>query len=218
MTISILKSTLLGAALAVASAASVQAATVIDFDGVSSGSTANSAAPAGFGFAEAEYVTATDEFGDEIPGSEHWQAVAGASDVLVNNPIGFGFPAAPSAPNALDAVSAPVLLQVSGGIDLGGFSLTATTFDGATFGGAPSASILFLDAAGLALGQLDSQNIPGFFPSLGSPINGVSSILLPSGAFYDNIHVAAVPLPAAVWLFGGALAGLLGFRRRSNSN
>lgn len=39
----------------------------------------------------------------------------------------------------------------------------------------------------------------------------------PSGVFYDNINVAAVPVPAAVWLFGSGL-GLLGwFRRRQLS-
>ena len=38
-----------------------------------------------------------------------------------------------------------------------------------------------------------------------------------SGVFYDNINVAAVPVPAAVWLFGSGL-GLLGwFRRRQLS-
>ena len=34
-----------------------------------------------------------------------------------------------------------------------------------------------------------------------------------SGVFYDNINVAAVPVPAAVWLFGSGL-GLLGWMRR----
>lgn len=38
----------------------------------------------------------------------------------------------------------------------------------------------------------------------------------PSGVFYDNINVsaAAVPVPAAVWLFGSGLLGLIGVARR----
>ncbi len=40
----------------------------------------------------------------------------------------------------------------------------------------------------------------------------------PSGVFYDNINVnngtAAVPVPAAAWLFGSALAGLMAARRK----
>jgi hypothetical protein len=36
-----------------------------------------------------------------------------------------------------------------------------------------------------------------------------------TGVYYDNISFAAVPVPAAVWLFGGALAVLGGVRRRA---
>jgi hypothetical protein len=35
-----------------------------------------------------------------------------------------------------------------------------------------------------------------------------------SGVFYDNIHFAPVPVPAAVWLFGSGLIGLIGFARK----
>jgi hypothetical protein len=36
-----------------------------------------------------------------------------------------------------------------------------------------------------------------------------------TGVYYDNISFSVVPVPAAVWLFGGALAVLGGVRRRS---
>jgi hypothetical protein len=40
---------------------------------------------------------------------------------------------------------------------------------------------------------------------------------LSAGGFYfDNVVVNAVPIPAAVWLFGSALAGLGWIRRKSN--
>jgi hypothetical protein len=39
---------------------------------------------------------------------------------------------------------------------------------------------------------------------------------VPSGNFYDNVSLApsAVPVPAAVWLFGSGLLGLVGVARR----
>jgi hypothetical protein len=42
----------------------------------------------------------------------------------------------------------------------------------------------------------------------------------PSGGYYDNLSLtgtSAVPVPAAVWLFGSGLLGLVGVARRSNS-
>ena len=42
----------------------------------------------------------------------------------------------------------------------------------------------------------------------------------PSGVFYDNLNfaeVSAVPVPAAVWLFGSGLLGLVGVARRKKS-
>ena len=35
-----------------------------------------------------------------------------------------------------------------------------------------------------------------------------------TGVFYDNLNFAAVPVPAAVWLFGSGLLGLVGVARR----
>jgi hypothetical protein len=37
------------------------------------------------------------------------------------------------------------------------------------------------------------------------------------GAILDNINVSAVPLPAAVWLFGSGLMGFLALRRKAKS-
>ena len=45
----------------------------------------------------------------------------------------------------------------------------------------------------------------------------VSTNNLPSGVFYDNLvfaEVSQVPVPAAVWLFGSGLIGLVGVARR----
>ncbi len=37
------------------------------------------------------------------------------------------------------------------------------------------------------------------------------------GALLDNVKVTATPIPAAIWLFGSALAGLVGVSRRKAS-
>ncbi len=50
----------------------------------------------------------------------------------------------------------------------------------------------------------------------GTGIAGVSRMeitLMGSGGI-DNINVSAVPVPAAIWLFGSAIAGFIGFGRR----
>ena len=42
----------------------------------------------------------------------------------------------------------------------------------------------------------------------------------PSSVFYDNLsfaEVSAIPVPAAVWLFGSGLLGLVGVARRRKS-
>jgi hypothetical protein len=38
-----------------------------------------------------------------------------------------------------------------------------------------------------------------------------------SGVFYDNLNVSTIPVPAAVWLFGSGLLGLVGVARRRKS-
>ena len=35
--------------------------------------------------------------------------------------------------------------------------------------------------------------------------------------WFDNVSVSAVPVPAAVWLFGSGLIGLAGFARRKKA-
>lgn len=45
--------------------------------------------------------------------------------------------------------------------------------------------------------------------------NNTATDYSPSGVFYDNLEFApAVPVPAAVWLFGSGLLGLVGVARR----
>lgn len=48
-----------------------------------------------------------------------------------------------------------------------------------------------------------------------STVTGTGSTpFTPSGVFYDNIDMTVIPVPAAVWLFGSGLLGLVGVARR----
>ncbi len=99
----------------------------------------------------------------------------------------------------------------------------AFSFFGADF--SPSVSAGYMDAgiAGqLVGGGLVAGNIgPGWVNLEWVDFYvGADLFMDPSGAFaadlgmsIDNINATAVPLPAAVWLFGPALAGLAGVGR-----
>ncbi len=77
--------------------------------------------------------------------------------------------------------------------------------------GTPGLSVEFYDAVDTLLSRTPiDQTQPGFTFVTGA-IDNVSKIVLPAGAFYDNI--TAVPEPGtAAWLLG--LGGLLLGRRR----
>ena len=191
------------------------AAYTLNFDGVASGSAANTDAVAlanGISFDFAQLLPDKDAFGDTIPNSDKWQIDPDAPPVLATNPLGRQYGAAPSGVNALEGVDQPVLMHFASPIDLGTF---AVTLDNSTFGNPPPSDILFLDANKTVIGTLStSQPVPGFVGAISAPIFGVKEIVLASGAFYDNITVAPVPVPAAVWLFGSAVGGVLGLRRQ----
>ena len=66
-----------------------------------------------------------------------------------------------------------------------------------------------------SLELLITQEMVGDTLSFG--FGAVSTNYTPSGVFYDNLEfdqVSAVPVPAAVWLFGSGLLGLVGVARR----
>ena len=97
-------------------------------------------------------------------------------------------------------------------MDIGSFSFTLPN---STYGNTSPTDILFLDASGNTLYDLvySQYNNPLAIVSLLTPVLGVKDIVLASGTFYDDINVAAVPVPGAVWLFGSALMGFMGFLR-----
>ena len=152
-----------------------------------------------------------DGFGSDIPGTDRWRPDVTAPPVTVDDPTLFGS-STTSSPNALNAKFQPVLLSFALSLSSLQFSLR---LDGDTYGD-PSADILFLDANGATLQSLPvDQTQPGALLSL-TGLSGVTGILLPGGAFYDNLSLDAVP-EAGTWaaiVTASALTGWQSWRRR----
>jgi len=98
------------------------------------------------------------------------------------------------------------------------FDMTSIDLGSNYFGATVSGTLEGFDADGgsivsqsfSSLVQLTTLSLVGFI--------GLDSLVISGGAFsFDNINVAvsAVPLPAALWLFGPALLGFMGFRRKA---
>jgi len=65
------------------------------------------------------------------------------------------------------------------------------------------------------LGNLATDSTGGFFINWLN--NGGQTPKLSHMTIYSKTNTSAVPLPAALWLFGPALLGFMGFRRKNQS-
>ena len=210
--------TLSVAALLSAAEPALHAANVIDFDSVPSGSEANSAAPAGVSFYNAHLALDQDSSGADIAGSEKWQVDAANPSLDVSDPSYRGYGKAPSGVNALNAVDQPVLMLLAQPINLGYFSVT---LDNSTRGNLGDSPIQFYSRNGnvdTLVGSLSAdQSISGYSAVTYDPLASVDRILFPSGAYYDNISLAAVPEPATSGVVLGiaAAAGAFWLRRKA---
>ena len=177
---------------------------LLDFDGVASGSTANSAAVgSGLRFDLGAFLPELDAFGDPIPGSDAYRPdPSPIDDVRVNDPSSRGYGNAPSPVNALDALDQGVLITFDTPVDLAAFSVT---LDLSTFGFPGGFDIVFQGEDGGVLQLLPTaQSVPGFVAALSGPLLDVASIYLPSGAYYDDLSLS-VPEPALGLVLGLAL-------------
>lgn len=211
-----MKHTLAFAAACLGAALSSQAVSFsVDFDGVPSGTLANAVAPAGLTFEPAVYLPDYDDFGDPIPGTDKWRVDITAPPLTIEYPMDYGRGPAPSPEGALNALFQPTLLLFNVG-DTIEFSVA---LDNDPFGD-PALDLLFLDVAGNIIHSLTTdQTVPGFTVNYSATFAQVSQIVLPAGAFYDNLQLTVVPEGSTVLSGVGAsflaLAGWLVRRRRA---
>ncbi len=196
------------------------------FDGVPAGTAVNSLSQPPtlrLTFDNAHFAPRLNSQGFPIPGTERWRPDLNAPAVIVDDPSLFGRGQAPSPSNALEALFQPVLLtfRIPLDIDANGFR---TVLDNDTFGfngflpGFENIAVHFFDPTATLIDRVQvDQTTPGFEVLTGSHAN-VKWILLPAGAFYDNLRIAGtvIPTPSAAGLI--ALAGLfaLGRHRRDS--
>ncbi len=188
-------------------------AAVFTFDGP--GGLANDYATPGFSFRPAAFFAANDAFGDPIPGSETWRFDHTAPAITAENPSDYGRGAAPSGTQAMNALFQPVIIQLPGVSLLQEFGVT---LDNDSFGDA-DARIEFYNKDNVLLRTLSTdQTIAGLTVGFGGSLAGVEHIILPAGAFYDDLKITVVPEPAEYAVFGGAalvvVAGARAWRRR----
>lgn len=188
---------------------------VLGFDSQTDGSAANLSAPSGVSFAVGTFSPDLDSEGDFIDGSDRWRVDVDADAVLVRNPSFYDRGAAPSSPNALDAVFDTVLVSFSSPQVVSGFSVR---LDNDTFG-FDGLAIEFYSvgsSSNTLLGSIPiDQAVPGFLATLAGPLAGVDFVVLPAGALYDDLSFTAVPEPSE-WGFlaAGALGAVAWFRSR----
>ena len=215
-----MKRTLLfGLATSALGLASAHGSVLLGFDGVPAGTLANTFAPPNAQFAHAvldfDYDTVT---GDPIPGTEKWRPDPAAPDVVVEDPSAYGRGPAPSPSNALNALWQPVLLSFNGSFDLVRFGVTLDNDSLGADGNLPGnedIAVRFLDANGAILSSIPvDQTQPGLVVK-GGAVAGIAAILLPAGAFYDNLTWSPVPEPGAwAWVAGIGAVGFAAWRRR----
>ena len=182
----------------------------LDFDSMPSGTQANLFAPIGLDIQFGVYGPSLDSFGDPIPGTDHWIIDTTAPTVLVEDPSTYLYGSAPSPTNALNAKEQTVLFLFDSPFDVTHFS---TVLDNSTLGALGPHNIEFYDASDTLLYSLPTdQGIPGFTASYDGLIPGVSKVVLPGSAFYDNVSV--VPEPGSLASLIGGAALLLSWRRR----
>jgi hypothetical protein len=205
-------SRLLSAALAAASlglSCASAASFSTNFDSQPDGSLASLFANADFSFHNGLFGPLQDGFGDDIPGSEQWQIDTQADldfplAVIATGAVPGGYGAAPSTPNALNGVDQSVLLVFNQRVDITNFSVT---LDNSAFGNLFASPITFVDGGTVIASSPADQTVPGLVVTTASAI-GVKMIVLPAGAYYDNLSfdytASAIPEPSSF----AALAGL----------
>jgi hypothetical protein len=195
-------------------------AALFNFDSLPAGSLANDFSTSALRFAPAVFAPDRDADDLEIPGTEKWRPDPAAPPVIVDNPLAYGRGPAPSPDNALDALLQPVLLKLAAPVEIAAFSATLDNDDLGMNGFDPAfadVAVHFLGADGRVLLQLPvNQTQPGFRVILDAPLADVNCVLLPAGAFYDDLVLMPIPETSS-WpmMMGLGALGLALWRRRA---
>lgn len=207
-----MKSLLTTLATVVAMTPFVHGATTFGFEDPDLTLTSGTALPVSVTIQNAYYET-VDENGDDllVPG---FRADVGTTIALDPSTVGSG-PAVSG--KALDGTNNPIMFNFASAVNLSNFGVFLDNDSFGTIpmtGGNPAfgTNILFYDAADTLIGYIGvDQLTPGFVVADSGTFNNVSKIILPTGAYYDNLSFTAnaVPEPAtAVLSCLGALAML----------
>lgn len=169
----------------------------------SSGPALGSSVDIGFGMTE----EILDEMGAET-GRSRWVFDPAPLDPITADPASEGY--GPSG-SSLNAFNQTVLISFGTAFNLTNFSIF---MDASAFGS--SSSVEFYDVNDNLITMLDAFGLVPNYEVTGSGINGVSKIVLPAGAFFDDMTLegSAVPEPSALALAGLAGLALVGRRRR----
>ncbi len=187
------------------------AATVFNFNTGTATTTTGDAFPTSVSIAHA-YLETEDEFGDPLATPVWTPDTSAPSPVTLGNPATAGYGLAIDG-LALDAVLSPVMFSFGSAVNLTSFGVV---LDNSTLGTPFGTEVGFYDAADLLLYSLPiNETISGLTVNETLALSGVSKVVLPSGAFYDNLSfgATAVPEPSRFMLLGLTAAGIT-FRRR----
>lgn len=193
--------------------ASSQAATVLSYSFTSDATPSVSGSPfVGTVSPSYAYIETVDANGDPLS-APSYRPDTTAPAIIVDNPSAHGY-GAPIAGNALDAVDQSVLFSFSTPQDISAFGVT---LDNSTLGTPFGTAIEFYNALDSLLYSINvDQTSSGFSVNQSAlALTGVSKVVLPAGAFYDNLSmtVSAVPEPSRFLLLGlGSCVAV--FRRR----
>ena len=149
-----------------------------------------------------------DAFGSST-GRNRWVFDAAPIDPITADPTSQGYSPGGSFLNAFNQTA---LVSFGPAFNLMSFSIF---MDGSTFGS--TSSVEFYNANDDLITSLDALGLVANYEVTGSNISGVSKIVLPVGAFFDNMTLSgsAVPEPSAVMLLGLASLSFVAHRRRA---
>lgn len=194
--------------------ASSQAATTLSYSFTSDGTPVVTGNPlVGTVSSAYAYIETVDANGDPLP-APSYRPDTTAPAITVGLPSARGY-GAPISGNALDAVDQSVLFSFSTPQDITAFGVT---LDNSTLGTPFGTAIEFYNALDSLLYSINvNQTTSGFSVNQSAlALTGVTKVVLPAGAFYDNLSmttVSAVPEPSRILLLGlGTCVAV--FRRR----